>query len=230
MRVGPSPRSQVWKRSPAGAVSQVSPDGIENVDILGMDGSGEIWFSSAFTHFYARLTGAPVDMGDSFWPATRSRGAGNFLFLEGGRWFAAYGDTIYELSAGYPRPRGATPTRYSLVTAYEPCTSPNRTHGPPLAFESCNPPAKSSHHLTVGTGDSNGQPAKSNGHVLLSAIVGSPATPADEADLKLEVEITDVRRSDNLHDYSGDLLLDSSLQIVDRDTQGVGGPDQATGR
>ena len=128
-RVGPDNRSQVWKRSPAGVVSQVSPDGIENVDILGMDGSGEIWFSSAFTHFYARLTGAPVDIGDSFWPATRSRGAGNFLFLEGGRWFAAYGDTIYELSAGYPRPRGATPTRYSLVTAYEPCTSPNRSTG-----------------------------------------------------------------------------------------------------
>ena len=57
--------------------------------------------------------------------------------------------------------------------------------------------------------------------MLLSAIVGSPATPADEADLKLEVEITDVRRSDNLQDYSGALLLDSSLRIVDRDTRGL---------
>ena len=44
----------------------------------------------------------------------------------------------------------STPTRarrararceISLVPAYQPCTSPNRTHGPPLAFRSCNPPS-----------------------------------------------------------------------------------------
>ena len=32
---------------------------------------------------------------------------------------------------GYPRPAGATPMRASLVPAYNQCTSPNRTHGPP---------------------------------------------------------------------------------------------------
>ncbi len=53
----------------------------------------------------------------------------------------------------YPRPKGATPIRASLVPAARPCTSPNRTHGPPLAFGSCNPPQPGSTHLTVGVGD-----------------------------------------------------------------------------
>ena len=43
----------------------------------------------------------------------------------------------------YPRPVGASPMRVSLVPAYEPCSSPNRTHGPPLGFGSCNPPPRS---------------------------------------------------------------------------------------
>ncbi len=42
----------------------------------------------------------------------------------------------------YPRPKGATPSRFSLVPAYLPCTTSNRTHGPPLAFPSCNPPRR----------------------------------------------------------------------------------------
>ena len=41
------------------------------------------------------------------------------------------------------------------------CTSPNRTHGPPLAFPSCNPPVQTSSFLTVGTPDANGAPANS---------------------------------------------------------------------
>ena len=42
---------------------------------------------------------------------------------------------------GYPRPAGAAPLRVSLVPTYASCTAPNREHGPPLAFGSCNPPA-----------------------------------------------------------------------------------------
>ena len=42
--------------------------------------------------------------------------------------------------ATHPRPVGASPARMSLVPAYAPCAAPNRTHGPPLAFPSCNPP------------------------------------------------------------------------------------------
>ena len=46
--------------------------------------------------------------------------------------------------AAYPRPKGAGPLRVSLVPAYDECTAPNREHGPPLAYPSCNPPAQSS--------------------------------------------------------------------------------------
>ena len=51
---------------------------------------------------------------------------------------------------GYPRPKGATPFRASLVPAYIACASPNRTHGPPLAFASCSPPQQRSAVLTTG--------------------------------------------------------------------------------
>ena len=35
---------------------------------------------------------------------------------------------------------GRRTVRTPLVIAYEPCVAANRTHGPPLAFGSCNPP------------------------------------------------------------------------------------------
>ena len=47
-------------------------------------------------------------------------------------------------------PEGATPLRASLAPAYKPCTAPNRTHGAPLSFASCNPPVQVSNYVTVG--------------------------------------------------------------------------------
>ena len=61
----------------------------------------------------------------------------------------------------YPRPKGATPVHASLVPAYHTVRSPNRQHGPPLAFASCTPPAQTSDELTVGSADSNGKPTRS---------------------------------------------------------------------
>ena len=58
---------------------------------------------------------------------------------------------------GYPRPKGASPLRVSLVPAYKSCSAPNRSHGAPLSFPSCNPPDLESQFLTVGTPDSNGK-------------------------------------------------------------------------
>ncbi len=91
----------------------------------------------------------------------------------------------------YPRPKGATPLRASLTTAYNQCTAPNRTHGPPLAFPSCASPQKTSSHLTVGTGDSNGLPARNEGYVTLTTIVGAPGAP-DDADVAIQVFMDDV--------------------------------------
>jgi dipeptidyl aminopeptidase/acylaminoacyl peptidase len=117
---------------------------------------------------------------------------------------------------GYPRPKGASPDDVFLVPAYEACIDPNRRHGPPLAEDSCAPPSPTSPNLTVGTADSNGRPTKSLGRVRLGVLAGNRSTPADEADVKITVTITDVRRAADLEDYSGELLAERSLRLVDR--------------
>ena len=126
--------------------------------------------------------------------------------------------------AGYPRPKGATPVEFPLVPTYTPCVSPNRQHGPPLAFPSCSPPDQRSLYATVGTADSNAQPTKSSGQVRIDAIVGDPATPADEADVTIAAHIGDIRcRLANyrcagpaLSDYTAALRGVFELQVTDR--------------
>jgi hypothetical protein len=115
----------------------------------------------------------------------------------------------------YVRPKGATPLRVSLVPAYQECQSPNREHGPPLDSPSCAPPAQRS-TLTVGTFDANEQAANSVASAGYSVIPGNPATPADEADVGISVDATDVRRSSDLSDYDGELQALVSVRITDR--------------
>jgi hypothetical protein len=125
-------------------------------------------------------------------------------------------------SASHVRPKGATPLRASLVPAFKSCTAPNRTHGAPLAFPSCNPPVQESNFLTVGTPDANGAPAKSSGFLLLKVDAVPPA------DLLFTLTITDVRclpgtnasvcNSPNAAggpDYSGQLQSDATIRISD---------------
>jgi hypothetical protein len=119
--------------------------------------------------------------------------------------------------AGYPRPKGASPVQVALVPAYQACTSPNRTHGPPLAFGSCAPPQREPGRLTVGTPDANGQPAKSYGYVLLTTVAGNAATPVDEADVGIEVLDQDVREAAGVADYTGELQVSLGLRITGRD-------------
>jgi WD40 repeat protein len=132
-------------------------------------------------------------------------------------------------AAGYPRPRGATPIAVSLVPAFERCVTANRAHGAPLAFESCAPPAQASSELTIGTPDANGPPAKSIGFAVLQPKTGNPATPADEADVTLQLSVTDVRNSADLTDYAGGLEAEPTIRITDRDnTPNPGGPGPGT--
>ena len=70
-------------------------------------------------------------------------------------------------SATHVRPKGATPLRASLVPSFKACAAPNRTHGAPLAFPSCNPPVQTSNFLTIGSPDANGAGANSTGFILL---------------------------------------------------------------
>ena len=117
---------------------------------------------------------------------------------------------------GYARPRGATPLRASLVPAYQECTTANEGHSDPLAAGSCSPPQQSSSQLTVGTLDANGNLANSVGWLRMDAVLGDPATTADEADARLALSLTDVRRKTDLSDYTGELQALVSLRITDK--------------
>ena len=147
--------------------------------------------------------------------------------------FAGSGGFFVDISAGlndpaYVRPKGATPVRASLVPAFAACAagSANRTHGPPLAYAACNPPAQVPGQLTVGTPDANAQPASFSGFVRLTALVGDPSTGADEADVSITVSATDVRRRTTLADYTGELEARLPLRLTDR--QNGTGTDSAT--
>lgn len=129
-------------------------------------------------------------------------------------------------SAIHARPKSANQVRVSLVPAYEPCASPNTTHGPPLAFPSCTPPAPTSDYVTVGTPDANGAPAKSEGSVVIRVQAGTPGPPEDAA-VHVRGDITDVRcqagagttcgqaNETGGPDYTGELEGTMMLRITD---------------
>jgi hypothetical protein len=116
----------------------------------------------------------------------------------------------------YARPKGATPFLVPLVVAYKDCTSANTVHGAPLSGPSCNPPVPTSSWLTVGTPDANGEGAKSVGALAARVVVGNSATAADEADVKLQLSITDVRNKSGLGDYAGELDAKLDVRVTDR--------------
>ena len=130
---------------------------------------------------------------------------------------------VASVTSAYARPLGATPTKVSLVPAYRRCEAgtANRTHGPPplgggASDPSCNPPVQMSDHLTVGTPDSNSLIVQSMGYASFATVVGDPGTPADEADVRLQLSITDIRRKSDLTDYAGELQANASVRITDK--------------
>jgi hypothetical protein len=143
-------------------------------------------------------------------------------------------------SAIHPRPLSASPMSLSLVPAFNECTTPNRTHGTPLVFPSCNPPVQSSTALTVGTPDANGASANSVGRIKIAVKVGAPGPP-DDSDVNITANITDVRcKSGTLTcgnanaadgpDYTGELEGDAQIRITDHynGVDASGGSDPAT--
>ncbi len=103
-----------------------------------------------------------------------------------------------------------------LVPAYEQCTDPNSTHVAPLAQGSCEPPVQESNLLTTS------KVGQGSGSVRLDTVVGNPGTAADEADVKFNVEISDVRNASDQSDYPGSVLLSTLLRTTDRDNGFVG--------
>ena len=150
------------------------------------------------------------------------------FFTSGDKLAASDTDTQSDIYAsvdipGYPRPRGATPFLVSLVIAYKDCTSANTVHGAPLSYPSCKPPVPTSDWLTVGTPDANGNgaAAKSVGSVRVKAVAGAPSTPADEADAKFSLSVTDIRNKSGLGDYTGELQAQLDLRVTDKSNGAV---------
>jgi Subtilase family/FG-GAP-like repeat len=141
---------------------------------------------------------------------------GNVFFAvvykdENGNW-----GHLASASISYPRPKGATPFRASLLPSYNECTASNRTHGAPLAYASCAPPSRSSATLTVGTPDANGFPAGSVAYLLLQVMM--------PGDVRVTFDATDIRCATanaacpggNGSDYIGKLLATAPLRITDK--------------
>jgi WD40-like Beta Propeller Repeat len=132
--------------------------------------------------------------------------------------------------SGYPRPVGTGRFIAALVPAYTPCTSANRSHGPPLAHPSCNPPAQTSPYLTVGTADANGKSTSGVSRLVMRAVKGNPSTSADEANVKLGTRVTDVLRRSGFTDYAGEIRMELVVRVTDRNnTPHPGGPGAGTG-
>jgi len=153
-------------------------------------------------------------------------------------------DTSFDLYAadvaGYPRPKAASPLQVSLVPAYTQCSAPNRTHGPPLAFGSCNPPAQESAQATVGTPDALGAGANFTGFVRYKVMAGVPGPP-DDSNVRLTASLADVRclptgsscggaNGAGTADYAGEVRVSVGLQMTDRwnSVAAGGGTDAAT--
>ena len=112
------------------------------------------------------------------------------------------------------RPKGATPFRVPLVPAYQACTAPNRTHGPPLAFGSCNPPQTESPNAVVSQGNTR---LHSSGFVRMDLLLGVPGPP-DDSDLQIRFNLTNVMNSSDFSDYTGVLTASTNVRLTDRDS------------
>ena len=131
--------------------------------------------------------------------------------------------------------------RMSLVPAYAVCGAPNRTHGPPLAFASCNPPAQTSAQATLGTPDAFGGAANSINYLLLRYLpCGGNCFPEDE-DVRIDSALNDVRcvptgarcgaaNASGPHDYSGEMRFSFTFRLTDHynAVAAGGGTDTAT--
>jgi hypothetical protein len=129
--------------------------------------------------------------------------------------------------ATHPRPKSASPIHMSLVPAYAACAAPNRTHGPPLAFPSCNPPAQTSAQATVGTPDAFGGAANSASYLRVKYLPCQSGNchPGDD-DIGIDSALNDVRcvptgarcgtpNAAGPADYSGEMRFSFAFRLTD---------------
>jgi hypothetical protein len=127
-------------------------------------------------------------------------------------------------------PQSASTLSFSLVPMFRQTISTtqcasrggqNGTHGSPLALPSCNPPGYLSNTMAkLG-------PA-SSAHVQATTIPGDRLTSADEADLSLVVNATDVRNRQGGGDYDPSPGTDVTLNLLIRLSDTYNGASLAT--
>jgi len=111
------------------------------------------------------------------------------------------------------------------VPSFASCSTPNRAHGPPLGFGSCNLPSPTSPNVTVGTPDVNGAAANSVGSVRLT--VFPPPPFPDDADFGIEMSFSDIRCGSGTTacgpandragaDYTGELRIELAVRLTDK--------------
>jgi Tol biopolymer transport system component len=198
MNVDGSAQTNLTNNAGSDRQPEWSPDGTRIVFQTNRDGNFEVYAMNPDGTGSTRLTSSPgADVNPSW--------------------------AIVDHNIGYPRPRGATPLRASLVPAYQECTAPNRTHGGPLAFPSCVPPTQTSGFLTIGSPDANGAQSRSLASVLLKVKNTSPE------DVLISTQVTDVRclpatspsvcttaNALDGPDYSGQLKMVLTIRLTDR--------------
>lgn len=142
-----------------------------------------------------------------------------FLFLL----LAALAPAAIAHADGYPRPKGASPISLSLVTGFKPCAVGNRTHGAPLAYPSCAPPARGSDTLGIGPNP------QFLGRLGMWTIAGLPGPP-DDSDVGISLSLTDVRclgaafsqacgapNNGTGPDYYGQVQASTQIRVTDQE-------------
>ena len=113
---------------------------------------------------------------------------------------------------GYVRPKRRLAFALSLVPAYAQCTAPNSAHGAAARVRFLQPAFGA-----VGQGDGRHLDERLRS---LHGLLGNPATPADEADVALRVQISDVREQGTLADYTGEVQPRTIARLTDRTGSG----------
>ena len=101
------------------------------------------------------------------------------------------------------------------MTAFRPCASShfNRTHGPPLAHPSCNPPVPESPNLAISVGETQ---LRSVGSLRARVLAGAPGAP-DDTDVQLTFSLTNVMKASDHSEYSGELQVRVPSRVTDKE-------------
>ena len=207
------------------AYSTTDPQGDVDVYVMNSDGTGRTDLTPTPAQYDGRPLWAP-NGAQILFLSSRTPG-GLYLINTNGTspsWFEEnqlvddWQAAAVAAPAGPVRPKGATPLRIPLVPAYRKCNAPDLTHGAPLAYPSCSSDTLLSQYLTVGTPDANSRQANAVDSIVLRAITGDPATQANEADVKMDALITDVRGRDapSYADYLAELRVLMTVRLTQR--------------